>query len=311
MLASSKRLSLEILPFFIRRCFRISPLYYLGMAFYVLLPIMVGQRRSPCGVLLNSIYIHGFVPSFQNNVVPGGWSIGCEMAFYAVFPLLFRWVDDRKRSIALLTFSIALDSVLLVVGRARGWSTESTVGLYYHPVFQLPAFATGIAIYNFSKERSLVGDCDRWRFHVLAFFGFIGMVMLYAKSHHQTWALPPVALCVGAIVYGCIMAPPRFLSHGLMVRLGLISFSMYIWHFAVLFGGVARLPIPGIHPQGTLSTMETPFSTFLVFLITLAVSWPLAELSRKYIEVPGMVLGQNLIKRIHRPKQGTDPVTRN
>lgn len=298
MIASARRKDLDILPFAIRRVARIAPLYFVGMVFYLMTPVMLDQRHHPGGILLNIFFVHGFVPSFQNNIVPGGWSIGCEMAFYALFPLLFRVISDQRRAFGFVAITWAIDILLLILGRTRGWSMESSVGLFYHPVFQMPSFATGIAVYHLTKNRLHDEERERWPFHLSTFAGLVGMIAFYSVSHHHAWALPPVSLCVGLFVYGCLMAPPWWLVRAPMVRLGLISFSMYIWHFAVMFGLLGHLPIAGIHLPGQGSPVTSPGLMLMAFVLTLAISWPLSELSRRWIELPGMELGRTLIERV-------------
>ena len=91
--------SLPLIKFGIRRYFRIAPAYYLALLIYLLISIIIskfheGEFNLPDkytfeNVLTNIFFLHGFYPPANNNIVPGGWSIGTEMAFYALFPLLF------------------------------------------------------------------------------------------------------------------------------------------------------------------------------------------------------------------------------
>jgi peptidoglycan/LPS O-acetylase OafA/YrhL len=82
--------------FYLRRFFRIAPLYYVAIALYLALYVAshdvgaaVRGYYSARNVAANLFFLHGFVASANNHVVPGGWSIGTEVAFYAIFPALF------------------------------------------------------------------------------------------------------------------------------------------------------------------------------------------------------------------------------
>ena len=77
--------------FFIRRFFRIAPLYYLAAAAYFAL------EPPPSGFdPVQLVAAMGFVNSWSPHwmptvaggwyVVPGGWSIGVEFTFYVLFP---------------------------------------------------------------------------------------------------------------------------------------------------------------------------------------------------------------------------------
>ena len=77
------------LRFYIKRFFRIAPLYYVAIAIYGLISwgasrsgyerAWVLGAHSPADILLNVLFLHALSPSAINNVVPGGWSIGVEM----------------------------------------------------------------------------------------------------------------------------------------------------------------------------------------------------------------------------------------
>lgn len=115
MSAFTLALSLDRLPslgrreygdFMMRRFFRIAPLYYLGILFYATFtflsfrlfhytPFTQPSDYSAVKVFANFLFLHGLMPEGNSDVVPGGWSIGCEMLFYTVVPFLF--LAARKR----------------------------------------------------------------------------------------------------------------------------------------------------------------------------------------------------------------------
>lgn len=79
--------------FFIRRFFRIAPLYYAVLA----LNLLLGQAIEPVTarrVLENVTLTFGlFHPN--HSLLLGGWSIGIEYVFYFAFPLLIRVLRAR------------------------------------------------------------------------------------------------------------------------------------------------------------------------------------------------------------------------
>ncbi len=82
------------LNFYVRRVFRIAPMFYLAFGVYCLAPVLLkGQALPPLGTVLGTLsFTNGWNPAWllgANDVVPGGWSIGVEMSFYIVFPLVF------------------------------------------------------------------------------------------------------------------------------------------------------------------------------------------------------------------------------
>ncbi len=96
--------------FMIRRFFRIAPLYYLAIPFYYFIS-RLWAGSSPTifpqpamynwpSVLVNLLFVNGLCPFANNWVVPGGWTIGCEFLFYAMFPFLFFLARPDKRVLA-------------------------------------------------------------------------------------------------------------------------------------------------------------------------------------------------------------------
>jgi peptidoglycan/LPS O-acetylase OafA/YrhL len=93
--------------FFIRRFFRIAPLYYAAIVFYLVWRTVIGGFVVPpqydvLGIASNMLFLHGFYPEANNSIVPGGWSTATEMTFYVCFPLLFAGMQNRYgRALAL------------------------------------------------------------------------------------------------------------------------------------------------------------------------------------------------------------------
>jgi peptidoglycan/LPS O-acetylase OafA/YrhL len=149
--------------FFIRRLFRIAPLYYLAMVLYWLLePILhilslidlPASEYNFQSIVSNIFFIHGFIISANNNVVPGGWSIGTEMAFYALFPMLFglfSWAYKQWGIISLYTLvglSIFLNVIIqLSIEHFLSIEMVNNGFLYFNLVNQLPVFLLGMTIF--------------------------------------------------------------------------------------------------------------------------------------------------------------------
>ena len=80
------------LAFYVRRLFRIAPMFWLAGAVYVSLdqmlptPFWVGGSVTVLTIILTALFSHGWSPDAINAVVPGGWTIAVEMTFYVLFP---------------------------------------------------------------------------------------------------------------------------------------------------------------------------------------------------------------------------------
>jgi peptidoglycan/LPS O-acetylase OafA/YrhL len=126
----------SLAAFYVRRLFRIYPLFYLVLLGYVVLIFVLGQqsdRRHAFGA--NLAYYAFFLPehafffNHSGHTVPydGAWSLGIEEKFYLVWPVLgFLLLAYRKRArlgslvVAFLGFSVAG-----WIGGAWGWCLSS------------------------------------------------------------------------------------------------------------------------------------------------------------------------------------------
>src|SRR5258706_2273013 len=121
-LTYGNRYDKEINPrtnFFIRRFFRIAPMYYFGII-YFLWQDGFGARYwlgdastiSTWNVLSNILFVHSINPYWITSVVPGGWSIAVEVSFYCLVPFLFLRIRNLNQAFVLFLFTIVLRMAL-------------------------------------------------------------------------------------------------------------------------------------------------------------------------------------------------------
>jgi peptidoglycan/LPS O-acetylase OafA/YrhL len=134
--------------YFLRRIFRIVPLYY----FAILLVSVIGINTLSAGsVAANVFFVHGLNPYWINSTIPGGWTIGIEVLFYLLFPLLF----FRIRSLySAINFTLAFMVIAKVVTSIMAKHPPINDGVlwgvfvYENIISQLPVFLMGICLYH-------------------------------------------------------------------------------------------------------------------------------------------------------------------
>jgi peptidoglycan/LPS O-acetylase OafA/YrhL len=302
----------SIQNFYLRRFFRIAPMFYIAIVVYTLLDGFAASYWAPNGikwwfVLLTACFLHGFHPETIDSVVPGGWSIAVEMTFYLVFPLLMKYIKSIPGCIAFLALSLLLRKLSIVI------YSQIFTGLYpadqqylvssflFQNFFaQLPVFAIGIlSCFIFAntselKRRVLVFDCVfaliallqllvLLRFHMNFLSNYIVFSGLFALG-----ALNLAAFPVGLFVN-------RFTS-----LIGEISFSMYLVHFAAIYF-LSKIGFTSLFKGGDLSSM-------LYYLCVVAVTVLASRYLYAMVETRGISLGKQLIKKLDAPAEA-DPNT--
>ena len=101
--------------FFIRRFFRIAPLFYCALLFYLWLYGMgpryaLGSQKAISTLQIAStvFFLNGFHPYWINSIVPVGWSVAVEVIFYCTVPFLFLTIRNMWQAILAVVFYLEL-----------------------------------------------------------------------------------------------------------------------------------------------------------------------------------------------------------
>jgi peptidoglycan/LPS O-acetylase OafA/YrhL len=104
--------------FFIRRFFRIAPLYYLAVLYYLYQDgtgprLWLGDMNhiSTANIASNFFFSHGINPYWINSIVPGGWSVSVEMFFYCLVPFLASHLKNLNSAVLFFGITLALKSI--------------------------------------------------------------------------------------------------------------------------------------------------------------------------------------------------------
>ena len=309
--------------FFIRRYFRIAPLYYIGLVFYALCDQLfryfgtpVGESLyTPLNVVANLLFVHGFVPTAYNGVVPGGWSIGTEMTFYLMFPLLFGLLG-RNYSRAgmwplycLIAGSLAVNVLFQwFLFHAYGKVPQNNDIIYCSIINQLPVFLIGMTVFFARHGRGEAGrmtgrldQSSHGRRHMLinaiGFLTFTLLAMACLRSNRifgdehgiATIFLPTVSAVSFVFLFN--ICRTYVSGAGLLEKIGQVSFSMYIFHFAFAWWLTKSLL------DVTSSLIPASVMYVATLAITLTCTFAVAMLSKVVIEDRFIEFGRRWIRR--------------
>ncbi len=300
------------LNYFLRRLFRIAPLFWLAVLFYVWWYGTGPQYWAPRGigwldVLATAGFAHGWSPTTINSVVPGGWSIAVEMNFYLLVPFLFTRLTNLRRCVWFFIACVLGQAVVNVAMRPvflrMLFADEQYLADLMHGLWlpsQLPVFAAGFVLYYALAPR--LARQTRQGGHA-------------TLASRTGWPSPGLWMALAAVVLAQrFMAPPSMfwgslfaiLAAGLALHpssllvnvytryLGNISYSGYLVHFVVLdlaervirhFTPITRYPLPHLAVLYAAVVLGTVL---------------LATAINRLIEEPGRGVGRSLIAELER-----------
>ena len=295
----------DLRAFWVRRFFRIAPLYYLAAAAYFVIdrPMAGFDLRQ---LLASLAFVNAWYPTLIPTtptgwtVVPGGWSIGVEFTFYALFPLVARYLRSLRSALGFLALTLPA-SILANMG-ARAWlhgrfdDPSTTQFLFYWFPNQLPVFALGVVLFH-ALGRPKITLLARLQPLVLLLCGAGGIVA--AEAHlpkiwgYNAGLLPPaslVASCLFAAAALTLASGPGSLLVNRAIRaLGTVSFSAYLTHFAVLEMLSRQFDLSG---SSLLVTAAFAALWLATVSVTYGVSWALY----RWVEAPMIDRGRRFFK---------------
>jgi peptidoglycan/LPS O-acetylase OafA/YrhL len=283
-----------ILGFYSRRFFRIVPLFYAWIVITWLRDrFWFGVTQSIGTVLLSMTFGFNLVPGRNEGFVWAGWTLGVEMLFYLMFPLIYRYVNDIWKASGFFFATLTLSSIFsYLVTSYLHLDTVVVSSFIKFSIFrQIPIFAFGILIYfvyeRFIQNQSLPVS---WGIGLvsISIFGYSAMQDGHLQIFFDNgyWQ----AIIYGILLLGLSIFPIGVMVNRLTYFYGEISYSLYLNHPTLVFALIPtyrfiyNLPIPLTIKYG------------VCFLITLGLLTAFSYITFHLIEKPGMRLGSNLAK---------------
>jgi peptidoglycan/LPS O-acetylase OafA/YrhL len=294
--------------FWIRRFFRIAPLYYLLLlVVFMLGPWLYDNRviidtflgripQSPARYIDNGVtnglmhvsFLFGLSPDYAYRTPLPDWSIGLEMQFYAAFPFIMLLL---KRA------GWARGALVTVAAAILTWGVLELSGVH----FPMPAFLPmKLHVFFCGMLLALALRADRQR--ALTHAGLALALILIPVGGDATATkvlirIGLVALFFGLLYHRLIGGVPgsalASLSSSLGNRffhwLGELSFGAYLWHLVFLH------PIAAYFITAYGGSMTAPVRFLAVTAILLPLVYLTACITFPAVEKPGQRFAKRLI----------------
>lgn len=257
----------SIMNFYERRARRILPALFLVMAcsipfawMWMLPEQMTDFAHSLIAVSLfvsNILFWQEsgyFAPAAEQKPLLHTWSLAVEEQYYLFFPvflfLVWRFGKDRVfwMIVILATFSLLLTEL--------GWRRAPSANFYLAPTRAWEIFAGSIAAFIVRKQ----GVRENQLLSMIGLMAITGSIFLYDPEtpFPSVYALMPVLGTVLIVLFGGTQTfVARLLSTRVMVGIGLISYSAYLWHQPLLaFARVRTIHEPPLILMGALGLLS-------------------------------------------------------
>jgi peptidoglycan/LPS O-acetylase OafA/YrhL len=294
--------------FFGRRFLKIVPSYVLAIAVMIAFGVQTYATFADAAkdVAFHLLFIHDWFRSTNVSIDGVMWSLGVEIQFYVLFPLLVLAFVRRPLLTTIALFAIA-----------NGWRVWVMLANHYYyeqRLAQLPGyidfFAAGMLgafAYVAIATRHPRLARRRWAFTALSIAGFVALWLLVVNCDFhrgdaewpQLWSVEwrsALALACLAAGLGSLFALRGFqlvLANRMLLFLAAISYNLYLWHQPIARALVEHhLPPyatadPHDDPQWKLVywAVAVPAVIAVSALITYGVEQPILRLGKRRREL--------------------------
>lgn len=307
--------------FLIRRAVRIIPLYFVAIL-VVWSWRYYGNPEQWLDLVEHLTFTQIFDPKFIFYTIGPAWSLSVEMIFYMLMvglgPLAY-WVCSKLKRPESRLWLLFISLSLMLAGSLlyKGWAyyiaavPENDYPVYFGILAKFDNFAVGMLIAVLvvalaSRKKPLFNRVGAWSLRLVALSLLVVTFcwrpeLSFLNLYFHTIS----ALAFGLILLSTVFGPSRsgwknFFARPSLQFLGLISYSLYLWHEPILLYLDKRW-LSFYDPLGFV------FSTLILIGISVGAAW----LSYLTLEYPTMLL-RHLFNRQGRlarryPDQQSDP----
>lgn len=269
--------------FLVRRIFRIWPLLWVCIALGTIATTLQNLNIDWWKIFLNVTTLFGFLkPDAYINT--GAWSIGNEMVFYLLTPILIILFNKKRWVGNFLTLSSCAIFFLFAFYLLKpGVSLNDQWGTYINPLNNLFFYITGISIYYNLKNTNL----RKYVYVILLLIPILFFIFFPIIGDRSV-------LAIGI---------PRILF-SLMSILLVVAFYKFPFTLPIIFSyplkqfGIATYGVYLLHPiifqtiQFLLPQLKT--YPFILFTSSIILTIVFALLSYKFFEEPLMRIGKKI-----------------
>lgn len=306
--SSLQRFSRERNPrrnFYIRRAFRILPLWWLALLVFFVTQTwppddaLGGAPSNGLNLLLHATFLFGFSPAYAGSLLPGGWSLFVEETFYIMLPFVQMRMRGLAQAARLTLALLGLSVAWYLPARALfGTGDQSTMTFVFtFPLCQWFIFGLGIVLFFLVKAAgpfllkgpvAILADCA----------ALIGLWAVFVGRPlgpvHFAAAFALLVFCFAVSQRDSLLR--RVIDNPPIRLFGRCCYSIYLFHWLI---------VSNLHAQRTrvLSALglgsADPEVRFAAWYVVLACACLAIGVASFYgFEKPMVVLGRRMVQRL-------------
>ncbi len=287
---------LSLKTFARRRASRLLPLWLIFLTLGLLLaltkidlkflPFKIYETDSsliiPAVILFGATFNLWISERLWNSVIPGGWSIQCEVYNYLIFALTKRYALSR-----ILVFTIVLNATTITFGLANYsdqnsetlsrflYSSWLRFGLYSSfSYFMLGVVAHNLLLKNRHSDGAI--HAVQKKIYILSTILLISLALTPLTFGNQVQCM---VFCLFLLAASTFILKMRFVAAP-VISMGKYSYSIYFIHFYLL------TLIDKFDLVRFSGGAQQIFLVFFVYALVCLVSWIWACLTWKFLESP-------------------------
>jgi len=287
--------------FYLRRIFRIWPIYFLYLGFIVSCYFLKVDVMPPdfwarlTGLAVFGDNIVSAISGYSRIPYTGHlWTIAYEEQFYLFIPLIIYLLarsSVRTRVATCITIFVAFNAIRLLMIHQE----TRHEALWVLPVTHFESIVLGMVV-GFGGLETFLKRINP------TLWGWLGAVLLVVinglpsvqeVSYLLSLTYTLVGVCTSLFLFAVLKSEPlkRFFSTDSFVFLGKRSYGLYVYHiFGIKIGESVIAHIPGV-----------PLGTEASFLLSLSFTILVAVLSYKVVEAPFLRLKKKFEVILSRP----------
>ena len=307
--------------FYLKRLFRIYPLFLLGIFLYA----QDNLRKSFNNLIYNLLFIDNFR---MKTIIPVGWSLSIEMQFYMILPFLIYglWRLRESRRMAALKVLFALSFVAVALSALLNPVTYTTPMYLFHPERIDPSQFLDVMYYQshtrfgplvlgliwaWQRELELRGNHPITQIKNiwwgLAGISLAGLWTFFPVYRQDSWFYADFSpwlnlachtLHRGLFCLGVLMAVrhlrgiSRFLGARFWRPFSQVVFPIYLFHFPMIaISGIATLQTLDMKSIQSITIWQVAS----IFVIAAALSLALGIVLHALVEQPMIRIGQRIL----------------